>query len=219
MIKLNSKLSIVCLTGIFFIMFLAGCSKAYYSAMEKIGKEKRHLLIDNVEDVKESQTKAQEEFTDALTRIKELYGFDGGDLEKFYNRFKDSFEDCDYRAREIEKRINKVKKVGGDLFVEWEAEIQQINDLKLKAISRKSLKDAKTKYARLEGVMSVSTEKMYPVLAKLKDYVLYLKHNLNAKAVGSLSGEVVSIEKEVAGLIEDMTVSIKEAQNFINNFQ
>jgi len=46
-----------------------------------------------------------------------------------------------------------------------------------------------------------------------------LKHNLNAQAVGSLSGEVVSIEKDVAGLIKEMTVSIKEAQNFINNFQ
>ncbi len=67
--------------------------------------------------------------------------------------------------------------------------------------------------------MTGSTKKMYPVLAKLKDYVLYLKHNLNAQAVGSLSGEVVSIEKDVTGLIKDMTASIKEAQNFIKNFQ
>jgi hypothetical protein len=45
-----------------------------------------------------------------------------------------------------------------------------------------------------------------------------LKHNLNAKAVGSLGGEVVSIEQEVAALIEDMNFSIKEADNFIKNF-
>ncbi len=59
---------------------------------------------------------------------------------------------------------------------------------------------------------------MYPVLIKLKDYVLYLKHNLNAKAIGSLSGEMVSIEKDVEKLIRDMNVSIKEAESFINNF-
>ncbi len=201
------------------VLFLSGGNTVYYSAMEKIGKEKRHLLVDNVEDVKESQTKAQEEFADALTRIKELYAFDGGDLEKFYNRFKDSYEDCDDRARQIEKRINDVKEVAKDLFVEWEAEIKQIGDAKLKASSRESLTDAKAKYAKLEKVMSASTKKMYPVLAKLKDYMLYLKHNLNAKAVGSLSGEVVSIEKEVTGLIADMTASIKEAQQFIKDFQ
>lgn len=209
----------ICLSAVMLVIFFSGCSNVYYSAMEKVGKEKRHLLIDNVEDVKESQTKAQEEFTDALTKIKELYAFDGGDLERFYDRFKNSFEDCDDRARQIEKRINDVKDVAKDLFVEWEAEIKLINDATLKNSSKRSLQDAKTKYAKLERVMSASTKKMYPVLAKLKDYLLYLKHNLNAKAVGSLSGEVVSIEKDVAGLIQDMTESIKEAQSFINNFK
>ena len=58
-------------------LFMAGCSTAYYTTMEKFGKEKRHILIDNVEDVQESQTKAQEEFKDALTKIHELYAFDG----------------------------------------------------------------------------------------------------------------------------------------------
>ena len=111
-----------------------------------------------------------------------------------------------------------MEQVAKDLFKEWEAEIAQINDVKLKNSSKKSLRDAKIKYQKLETIMNRSTKGMYPVLVKLKDYVLYLKHNLNAKAVGSLSGEVVSIEKDVAGLIKDMNASIKEAQSFINNF-
>ncbi len=204
---------------IVFSLYLLGCNQVYYTTMEKFGREKRHILIDNVEAVKESQTKAQEEFTDALTRIKELYAFDGGKLEAFYKKFKDSYNDCEERAGQIEKRINDVKQVADDLFAEWKKETGQINDPKLKNSSRKSYLEAKAKYSRLETVMSASTQKMYPVIAKLKDYVLYLKHNLNAQAVGSLSGEVVSIEKDVAELIEDMTASIKEAQSFINSFQ
>ncbi|MCP3874649.1 MAG: DUF2959 domain-containing protein [Desulfobacteraceae bacterium] len=200
------------------LLFISGCGKTYYAAMEKIGKEKRHILVDNVEDVQESQTKAQEEFKDALTRIKELYAFDGGELETFYDQLKDSYEDCDSRANQIEKRINDVEQVAKDLFIEWEAEIGQINDAKLKSSSKKSLRDAKIKYQKLEKVMNKSTKGMYPVLTKLKDYVLYLKHNLNAKAVGSLSSEVVSIEKDVGKLINDMNVSIKEAESFINSF-
>jgi len=199
-------------------LLLSGCSTAYYSAMEKIGKEKRHILVDDVEDVKESQTKAQEEFKDALTRIKELYAVDGGDLEIFYDKLKDSYEDCDARAAQIEKRINTVEQVASDLFAEWEGEIKQINDAKLRASSQKSLSDAKIRYKQLELAMNKSTQGMYPVLAKLKDYTLYLKHNLNAKAVGSLGGEVVSIEREVTALIDDMNLSIREADDFIKNF-
>ncbi len=202
----------------FAAIFITGCSTAYYATMEKFGKEKRHILVDNVEDVQDSQTKAQEEFKDALTRIKELYSFEGGDLENFYDKLKGSYEDCDSRSKQIEKRINNVEEVATDLFTEWQAEINQINDAKLKASSRQSLSDAKLKYQKLNSVMNKSTKGMYPVLAKLKDYVLYLKHNLNAKAVGSLGGEVVSIEKDVETLIKDMNLSIKEAEDFINNF-
>jgi hypothetical protein len=200
------------------MLFLSGCSTAYYSAMEKVGKEKRHILVDNVEGVKKSQTKAQEEFKDALTRIKELYAFDGGDLEIFYDKLKGSYEDCDARAVQIEKRVNRVEQVASDLFAEWASEIKQINDARLKANSRKSLSDAKIRYKKLDIAMNKSTQSMYPVLVKLKDYMLYLKHNLNAKAVGSLGGEVISIEKEVASLIDDMNLSIREADNFIKNF-
>jgi hypothetical protein len=213
---INSKIMLTLVSAVF--LFTSGCTSVYYSTMEKFGKEKRHILVDNVEDVQESQEKAQEEFKDALTRIKELYAFDGGDLETFYDKLKDSYDDCDSRARQIEKRINDVEQVAHDLFKEWEEEIAQISDAKLKNSSKRSLQDSKIKYQKLETIMNRSTKGMYPVLTKLKDYVLYLKHNLNAKAVGSLSGEIVSIEKDVAKLIKDMNVSIKEAENFINNF-
>ncbi len=214
MIKTITKLTIFSV----FLLFISGCNTVYYSAMEKFGKEKRHILVDNVEDVQKSQENAQEEFKDALTRIKELYAFEGGDLESFYDKLKNSYNDCDSRAKQIERRINNVEEVAFDLFKEWKAEIILINDAKLKNSSKKSLRDSKIKYQKLEAIMNKSTKGMYPVLSKLKDYVLYLKHNLNAKAVGSLSSEIVSIEKDVEKLIMDMNVSINEAENFINSF-
>ena len=197
------------------LLILGGCQAAYYSAMEKIGKEKRHLLKDNVEDVQDSQTKAQEEFKDALTRIKEITNFEGGDLEAFYKRLKSSYEDCDSRAAQIEKRIEKVETVASDLFSEWAAEIRQINDSKLKNSSKASLSEAKAKYQKLSSAMNLSTKGMYPVLAKLNDYTLYLKHNLNAAAVGGLSTEAASIEADIETLITDMEASIAEADRFL----
>lgn len=214
----TTKITLLLVVAAFFLA-ITGCADVKYAALEKIGKEKRHILVDNVEEVKESQIKAQEEFTDALTRIKELYAFDGGDLEKFYNRYKASYEECDERASQIEKRIKDVKAVAKDLFKEWEEEIKEIKSANVKARSQKRLRETKTRYSKLENVMVASTAKMYPVLTKLNDYRITLKHDLNAKAIGSLSGEAIAIEKEVASLIKDMTTSIDEAQRFIKNFQ
>ena len=199
-------------------LFLSGCNSVYYKTMEQFGKEKRHILKSDVKDVRQSQTKAQREFQDALTTVKELYGFSGGDLEQFYKRLKTNYEDCESRANQIEKRINTVEEVAADLFKEWDAEIAQIQNPEMKASSLQSYADSKEQYERLQKVMKDSTKGMYPVLAKLRDTMLYLKHNLNAKAVGVMGGEVDSIEQDVEKLIFDMNASVDEAEAFINRF-
>jgi hypothetical protein len=60
---------------------------------------------------------------------------------------------------------------------------------------------------------------MDPILQRLKDYVLFLKHNSNAQAMGALKKEVGDIETEVKRLIADMDRSIKEAEGFINTLE
>jgi ElaB/YqjD/DUF883 family membrane-anchored ribosome-binding protein len=56
---------------------------------------------------------------------------------------------------------------------------------------------------------------MDPVLHKLHDYVLALKHSLNAQAVASLQGESARIQADMTRLIEDMNASIARADEFI----
>ena len=41
-----------------FLLFTAGCQTTYYAVWEKMGKEKRHLLKDNVEKAREEQAEA-----------------------------------------------------------------------------------------------------------------------------------------------------------------
>ena len=201
------------------IFFILGCSTTYYAVWEQLGKEKRHLLADNVESARDEQEKASEQFKDALTQIKELYGFEGGDLEDFYTRLRDNYEDCEERAQAVEKRIAKVEQIATDLFSEWENELNQMKNETFKAKSRKSLLETKNRYARLNAAMTKAKQSMEPVLVNLKDYVLFLKHNLNAQAIGALKAEVRDIELEVETLIADMNKSIHEANEFLRDFQ
>ena len=208
--------------GLFFLILFfihTGCQSAYYSVWEKMGKEKRHLLRDKISDVQAQQGKASEEFKDVLTRIKELYGFQEGELETFYNRLRDDYDACENRAESIKKRIGQVEIIAKDLFQEWGVEIDQITDRNLKSKSKKSLEDTKIRYASLKKSMDKAEASMEPVLTRLKDYVLYLKHNLNARAIGTLKQEVIKIETEVEALIRDMESSIGEAEVFLRDFQ
>jgi hypothetical protein len=200
-------------------ILLIGCQSAYYAMWEKMGKEKRHLLRDQVENSRSDQQKASEAFKDALTRLKEIYGLDGGDLEKMYNRLSDDYDNCRERAEIIDDRIEKIQTIASDLFSEWHQEIDQIQNPNFRSQSTRKLKATQSRFASLESTLLIARKRMNPVLSNLKDYVLYLKHNLNAQAIGSLKGEASSIETDVNRLVRDIQRSIKEADAFLKEFE
>lgn len=216
---IRRPLHIFLAASILGIVFLSGCQTAYYAVWEKLGKEKRHLLRDNVEAASKEQMKASESFKDVLTRMKEMYGFEGGDLEKVYNRLRSDYEDSEARANDVHKRVATVEQIAADLFREWQTEINEMKNRKLKSQSARSLGEAKKQYVRLHDSMVKAESRMDPVLAQLKDNVLYLKHNLNAQAVGALKKEAGSIQIEIDRLIKDMQASITEADHFLKTFK
>jgi hypothetical protein len=58
-----------------------------------------------------------------------------------------------------------------------------------------------------------------PVLDAFRDVVLALKHQLNARAIGSIKGELASVERELDALLKDMNQSIQEASRFLNTLE
>ena len=216
---MKHPLRIVMIAALAALTMMLGCQRTYYGFWEKLGKEKRHLLKDRVEDVRDEQEKTQEEFKEVLARVKEIYGFEGGKLEDFYDRLKDDYEDCELRAEAVRERIDEVESVAEALFREWEAEINEINNMEYREKSRRSLNDTRARYARLQATMEQAESRMAPVLQNLKDYTLFLKHNLNARAIGALGQEVDSIEIEVKSLIGDIRRSINEADDFLKDFE
>ena len=106
------------------IMTLTGCQSTYYSAMEKIGFEKRDILYSRVKDAKESQKDAQKEFESAYEEFSALINFDGGDLEKTYNRLKKRYDNAVETAENVTEKRQKVESVGKALFNEWSDEIE-----------------------------------------------------------------------------------------------
>ena len=60
---------------------------------------------------------------------------------------------------------------------------------------------------------------MSPVLSAFQDQVLVLKHNLNARAIGSLRNELGNIERDTASLIAEMQKAIDEANSFISSMK
>ncbi len=202
-------------TLVLALICFVGCRSTYYSMWEKLGREKRDILRSRVEDARDEQKEAGKEFKSALDRMKEMYNFSGGELESAYNKFKGEYEDCADRAEEVRDGIQDVETVAGDLFKEWDSEIKEISNAEMRADSRRKLDESRTRYDSLHATLKRAESSMEPILTRFHDNVLYLKHNLNAQAIGALKGESIKIEGDISKLIADMNASIAEADAFI----
>ena len=201
------------------LVVLSGCRStvqdAYFDTLERLGKDKRELLGQRVEAARDSQEEAKEEFRDALEQFQALTGYDGGDLQDTYERLDGAYQRSQDRAEEVSDRVQNVDDVAQALFREWEEELEQYSDAGLRRRSESQLRDARSRYGELFRAMQRAEGSMEPVLSVLGDQVLYLKHNLNARAVAALDQEVARLETDVAALIRDMERSIDEANAFI----
>jgi chromosome segregation ATPase len=196
-----------------------GCSSMKYSFWEMFGKEKRDLLKSDLTGLVDDQNDAKKKFGTALDRVKALTHFQGGDLEAEYEKLKSAHEDAASSAKAIDSRISDIETVANDLFEEWKKEDDQMQTASLKADSESKLAETKSRYDAMHTSMVSSRRAMDPALTLLNDQVLYLKHNLNAAAIGSLGNSMADVEKSIASLQASIETSIREAQGFIETMK
>lgn len=199
------------------LLLLNGCATVQYAAYEKVGVHKRDLLVDRVEDARDAQDEAKEEFVSAYEQFVALVGAPGGDLPRTYKKLSGDLERAEDAAQEIDDRLNAVNRVANDLFREWQAELNQYTNPQYRASSEQKLAITRQRYGKLKQSMDLARSKIDPVLIVLQDHVLFLKHNLNAQALSNLQGEVVRIEGRVSDLVREMEIAISEANRFIQD--
>ncbi len=198
---------------------LAGCSSTYYGAMEKIGFHKREILVDRVEETRDAQNAAKEQFASALEEFLAVTKIDGGELQAKYNSLNREFQRSEQRAREVRDRIESVEDVAEALFNEWKAELKQYENANLRRESERAYDLTRRRYEDLIKVMRRAADRMEPVLSTFRDQVLFLKHNLNARALASLTTTNRELEADITRLITDMETSIREAEEFIRTLR
>jgi len=206
----------------FIVLSLSACGTTQnlkYSALEKVGIHKRDILVDRIKDTSTAQEKTKQEFQSAYQQLSGLVDVQDNGLEKKYNKLKKAVEESEERTEDLEERIAKVDEVANALFEEWQQELNEYQSANLRAISAKNLNTTKQRYAFIYKKMQESYAKVLPVLNVLQDNTLYLKHNLNARAVSGLSNEVLSVENKISELIKQMEISINESKRFINEIE
>ncbi|TDR40375.1 hypothetical protein DFR29_11375 [Tahibacter aquaticus] len=201
------------------VALLTGCQSAYFGALEKIGIAKRELLLDRVDAARDSQGEAEQAYVDALTAFRAVVSVEAGELESVYLKLKASHDEASARAQAFGERVAAVESVADALFKEWEGELAQYSDASLRAKSKAQLERTRSRYRTLDQAMRRAQASFQPALKVLGDQVLYLKHNLNAAAIGAIKDELPRLQADAANLQRDVQKATAEADRFLKEFR
>lgn len=201
--------------GLMILLAANGCTSAYYKTMATFGKEKRDILVSRVKDSKKDQEETKEKLKTTMESFQALTGFQGGSLEKSYKKLNGDYESAADQVQKLHDRIESIDKVSGDLFAEWQKEINEMGNANLKSRSAAMLKEAKVRQASYMKAMHATESKITPVMTAFHDQVLFLKHNLNARAIGSLKATSASMDTNVNALMKSIDGSMAEADTLI----
>jgi hypothetical protein len=194
---------------------LSACDTVYIATMDKMGYAKRDILSSRVKSARDAQEDAKKDIQSALEQFGNVVAYQGGDLEGTYKKLNGELQNSEDSAETVRKRIRDVESVADALFSEWENELGQYSSTDLRRKSEAKLNQTKARYKDMLGAMNRAEQRIDPVLRPLRDQVLYLKHNLNARALAAMKGELVKVDAQVDRLVREMNRSIAEADKFI----
>lgn len=187
----------------------------YFQTREAIGEPKRRIVLTQVGEACGSLQDTRDAFADALERFNHLATSGEAALEHKYYLLNRQYLFCCSRSEAVSQRIRAIEEVSEALFREWEKELGEYQSRTLRNHSKNQLKLAKQHYAKLIKAMHKAEAKIQPVLAAFKDQVLFLKHNLNARAIASLQQEFIAISLDISQLLAAMEQIIAEANQFV----
>lgn len=188
----------------------------YLGRTSLLGHHKRDIIVIHVDQTCNSLKSTRDQFQNALQQFKHIVNIEETSLDHHYLLLKRQYEFCQAKADYVSSRIAIIEEVSASLFDEWNEELKQYSNRVLRTKSRQQLKTSKQRYSRLIKTLRKAESRIPPVLSVFKDQVLFLKHNLNAKAIAALQHEFIEIGNDISQLIEVMEITINEASQFVS---
>lgn len=209
------------IVGLIFILgfsvLFASCATTSAQLQKKSGFEKRDALVQRVERARDSQFALGEQVQVAVAELGGVVALQGTDMElkRKFRALVDEVRRCEKEAINVKSRIATLEETAETFLTNWETELAQYTTESIRLSSQETLQATRAKYDTLITAMRAAEGKIEPVLAKLRDHILFLQHDLNVPTITGLKEQVAALRSEVGDLRQELEHSVNSANMFI----
>ena len=127
-------------------------------------------------------------------------GDEGKDRRKLYKNLMKEMDNCDKRVEGVRKRTAEMNGAASMYFEERGKSVESIGSEDLRARGQARLEESKAEYAHILELGQAAGGDYQGFMAKLRDQVLFLGHDLNPDALASLDDDVKKQNKAATEL-------------------
>ncbi|MDG1490238.1 MAG: DUF2959 family protein [Planctomycetota bacterium] len=194
---------------------LAACQSAgYMSSVALTGAESRQHVVEAISEGVTEQGMARDEFASAGRMLASIQTASEVAAAELYSEYLDQIDLCARRVERFDDQI-EVLQIGADqLFVDWEAELEQFTSEAIREQSSHRLEAARSGFALLHDELTGVHGQMVASLFTHKDYALYFNHNLAGSSRELLGSENRRFRATMATMSKDCNVVEADARTF-----
>ncbi len=199
------------------VLGMLGCrTGAYYSAMDKVGYERREILADRLQDARASQLEAKEQLGRALSSLRRIDTVPVSGLEDLHADLKHQAGDTKDALNDLRSNIASVDSVARSMFSQWGDDLARINDDTVRRQSAAKMRETQQDYNQLSASLRDTEHRLANVVPALQDQVIVLETSLRAGIRPGKTATLQEVRDQVSSLIEDLQGSIDRTQHFID---
>ena len=209
--KNSTRLSLL---SLLVLPFTACQSSGYMSSVALTGAESRQHVVEAITEGVSEQQVAEDEFESAGRMLASIQTASEAEASKLYSEYLDQIDRCARHVERFNEQISVLQAGAENLFVDWEAELEQFTSEAIREQSSRRLDAARSGFALLhEELMGVHGQ-MAASLSTHKDYALYFNHNLAGSSRELLGEENSRFMATMAAMNEDCKVVESDARTF-----
>ncbi len=194
----------------------AGCQKAYYGAMEYVGVEKREILVDRSESLRDSLYRVRTVYGMALERLDAIAAPNALSPELRYEQAQLLYDECADRAAELRSDIAGTEDVANALFEDWIALNRAQTSESTRAAGQQRLDETREGFAAMMRPVRSAEGRIVPVLAALEGHVRHMKLNMDDASAATVRSELVRVRPDMTALLDQSQTAIDAANTFIH---
>lgn len=193
-----------------------GCQRAYYDAMEAMGTEKREILVDRTEDLRDALYAVRSEYSVAVERLATIVQPDALDAEQRFSQAEVLVDACRERSDTLQSALEQTDDIANTLFEDWIVMTREQADAGMRDASQKRLDDLRTSYRAMMRPARSAADRVLPVLRTFEAHVQHLKLHMDDASAATVRAELDRVQPDVTALMGQLEEAVQGTNSFLH---